>query len=71
MQPCSRTPVGLDTDPESDPSVIFSHPAPPISEVDPGQTEDPFLRSLQIAERRAAGLPDYPSETGHRRSVAD
>lgn len=71
---CSRSSSprkGLDIEPESDPEWLFDQPLPPIEELDPATTNDPYLRSLEIDLRRAAGLPDYPTDSVRRRSAAD
>jgi hypothetical protein len=71
---CSRsssTQKGLDIGPESDPEWLLAQPLPPIEELDPANTNDPYLRSLEIDLRRAAGLPDYPTGNDRRRSAAD
>ena len=62
---------GLDVGPESDPGWFMAQPLPPAETIDPADTNDPILRALLIERRRAAGLPDYPSEYDRRHSAAD
>ncbi len=69
--PRENIPFGLDTDPEDDPEFIYSQPRLHARDLDPGETDNPYLRSVMIDLRRAAGLPDYPEHPAEPRSAAD
>ncbi len=60
---------GLDIRAESDPDWIYSQVPKPAEAFDPAETDDPHARKLMIELRRAAGLPDYPSDEDRRRAA--
>ena len=69
--PRQDIPFGLDTAPEDDPELMYSQPRVHAGDLDPRETDNPFLRSVMIDLRRAAGLPDYPDHSSESRSAAD